>query len=148
MKPGSIVLGREVVQASDHVASALNLSEGEQVNMLYRLRFADEVPMAIQTSYTPYRLFPELLEGPWTLDTSLYETLSNKYGISITLARQTIRGSLITPEQSQLLQVKAGSPALELDTIAYTAEGMPVEYGLDIYRADRYQYSVTLQKRI
>jgi len=147
MKPGSIVLKREVLPADPEVAHALNLQPGNKVNMLHRLRLADEVPMAIQVSYTPHYLFPELLDIPWTLDTSLYTILAEKYNFRYAYANQTIRVSLIDEEQGQLLQVNPGSPALELDTIVLAADGTPFEFGHDIYRGDRYQYTITLQKK-
>jgi GntR family transcriptional regulator len=147
MRPGSVVLERRVVPAPEGVAALLKLEAGERVNLLHRLRLADDIPMAIQTSYTPYDLFPELLEGPWSLDTSLYGLLASRYGVELGYAQHTIRVSLIDPAQGQLLQVPANSPALELDTVAFTAEGTPIEVGHDIYRGDRYQYTVMLAKR-
>jgi DNA-binding GntR family transcriptional regulator len=54
---------------------------------------------------------------------------------------------LTTPSQGQLLQVPANSPALEMDTVAFTAEGIPIEVGHDMYRGDRYQFTVMLAKR-
>ena len=61
--------------------------------------------------------------------------------------KQTVGAILITAEQSHLLQVKQGSPAIVVETVVYTADGMPIEYGLSVYRGDRYKYTVTLRSR-
>jgi GntR family transcriptional regulator len=147
MKPGAVVLRQEVEPADEPVRTALNLGEAEQVNLLQRLRLADEEPLALETSYTPHRLFPELLNGVWPLNGSLYELLGAQYAVSPVYARQTVSATLITKSQSRLLQVDVGHPALEMHTIAYLTDGTPMEYGRSVYRADRYQYTVTLRRR-
>lgn len=147
MEPGAVLLHREVVVANKPVQENLKLSKGERVNFLQRLRLADGEPLAFEISYTPYELFPDLLDGSWSLDRSLYETLTQQYSVILSYARQTVGATLITPEQSHLLQVKVGSPAIEVHTVAYTASGTPIEYGLSVYRGDRYKYTVTLRRR-
>jgi GntR family transcriptional regulator len=147
MTPGAVVLHREVVAADETVQKHLKLASGEQVNLLQRLRLADGEPLAFEDSYTPYALLPDLLNGRWNLDSSLYETLTEKYNVELSYAQQTVRASLITERQSQLLQVKVGSPAIEVHTVAYTVDGVPIEYGLSVYRGDRYQYTVMLRRK-
>ncbi len=147
MRPGAVVLRREVVRPEPAVAASLNLREGERVNLLQRLRLADGEPLAIETSYTPYAAFPDLLDGRWTLDSSLYELLGQKYGVVLAYARQTVSAALLTENQSQLLQVPKGGLAIEVYTVCYTPDDTPIEYAQSVYRADRYQYTVTLRRR-
>jgi len=45
------------------------------------------------------------------------------------------------------LQVKIGSPALEMRTVAYSSDNRPIEYARSVYRGDRYEYTVLLQRR-
>jgi GntR family transcriptional regulator len=147
MEPGAVLLRREVVMADETVRENLQLAEGEEVNLLQRLRLADGEPLAFEISYTPYQMFPDLLDGSWSLDRSLYETLTQKYSVVLSYAQQTVGAALITAEQSHLLQVRQGSPAIEVHTVALTADGTPIEYGLSVYRGDRYKYTVTLRSR-
>jgi GntR family transcriptional regulator len=147
MEPGAVLLRREVTVADETVQDRLGLASGERVNLLQRLRLANGEPLALEISYTPYERFPDLLEGSWGLDRSLYETLTQKYKISLSYAQQTVGATLVTVEQSHLLQVKTGSPAIEVHTVVYTADAIPIEYGLSVYRADRYKYTVTLRRR-
>lgn len=147
MTPGSVLLQRDVVEPDKVIQQDLKLSRDEMVNHLRRLRLADGEPLVIETSYLPHRLFPDLLDGPWSLDSSLYELLASRYNVRPAYATQNISAALLDEDQAQLLQVETGAPSLVMVTIAYAADGTPIESSLDIYRADRYQYSVTLVSR-
>jgi GntR family transcriptional regulator len=128
------------------VAADLQLQEGDLVNLLVRLRLANGEPIAIETSYTNNRLFPDLLAGPWSVETSLYETLKEKYGVEFLYAVQTICPVLINENQSQLLQVPVGAAAIEVKSLAYTQENIPIETAFDVYHPGRYQYTVVLTR--
>lgn len=147
MHPSSVVLQREIIEPDAVVRADLRLQPGEKVNLLKRLRLADGEPLVIELSYLPLRLFPDILDGPWTLETSLYELMTQRYGCRPAYARQTVSAALLDEEQAQLLQVEAGSPCLVMVSIAYAEDDTPIESSLDVYRADRYQYSVTLVRR-
>jgi len=147
MQPGSVILRYEVTTPDDEVKASLNLADGVRANVLQRLRLADGEPLALETSYTSHQLFPELLADPEPLSGSLYELLSKQYGLVIAYARQTVSAALITKSQSRLLHVNVGQPALEMRTVAHRVDGSPVEYGRSVYRADKYQYTVTLRQR-
>ncbi len=65
MVPSSTVLAAEEVTASPDIADALELLPGEQVFYLYRVRGADGEPMAIEQTWVPSRLAPNLFDhGP------------------------------------------------------------------------------------
>jgi len=147
MTPGSVVLQRDVILPEPHIRERLNLAEQDRVNFLFRLRLADGEPLAIETSYIPHRLFPDLLDGPWTLDTSIYKIFEERYGVTVSYAEQIISATLITGQQSQLLQVEEGSPGISIQNRVFDANGVPIEDSYDIYRGDRYQYSVTLVRQ-
>jgi GntR family transcriptional regulator len=146
MMPGGVILRREIIPALEPVGSDLQLGEDEWVNMLMRLRLADGEPVAIETSYTSNRLFPDLLEGPWSVETSLYQTMMNRYNVQPYYAVQTICPVQINENQSQLLQVPVGVPAIELKSVTYDPDNQPIESATDIYHPERYQYTVILRR--
>src|SRR5262245_43366257 len=61
-KPGAGVLRFEATTASLAVAQALQLSAGEGILVLKRLRLANSRPMALETVHLPEKLFPGFLE--------------------------------------------------------------------------------------
>ena len=102
------------------------------------LRLADTVPMAIEVSYLPHRLFPDLAEHFKPSD-SLYDTLVKRYGIRIQVADETIEGGLAGAEEARLLRVRKGSPLFLFTRVTYATDGQPLEFVKSRYRADRYK---------
>lgn len=146
MKPGGVILRREVIRAPEQVAVDLQIEEDERVNCLTRLRLANGEPVALETSYTPFERFPGLLELEWTVETSLYQTLAERYNAQFLYAVHTIYPIRIDENQSHLLQLPEGSPAIQLKSILYSTDNQPIETATDIYHPDRYQYTVVLRR--
>jgi DNA-binding GntR family transcriptional regulator len=146
MEPGGVILKRDIIPATEQTAADLRLDEDELVNLLMRLRLADGEPVAIETSYTPNQLFPDLLEGPWSVETSLYEIMQNRYSVQLLYAIQTIIPIQIDNNQSQLLQVPPGTAAIELKSVTFGQDNVPIESASDVYHPGRYQYTVTLRR--
>src|SRR5262245_7387553 len=96
MEPRAVLLRRVVVPADEWVQKYLKLAEEEPVNLLQRLRLADGEPLAFEISYTPHKMFPDLLDGGWSMNRSLYETLIQKYNVVLSYAQQTVGAALIT----------------------------------------------------
>ena len=144
MEPSSTILTRDIILPDESLCSILNVSADERINYLYRLRLANGAPMAIEKSYTPYHLFPDLLDCEWTATTSLYQILTEKYGITFGYSKQTITSVPVDEEQSRLLQVPVKNPGLSVNEIVYLVDGTPIELTSIVYRGDRYQYSLTL----
>lgn len=116
-----------VEKASAKQAKALNVDVGEPIIVLTRLRFVNDVPFVLETSYIPEKLAP----GLDTLDlenASLYKTLTNSYRIYVTKAREFFEPVLISKMESQLLKVEEGSPAILLERIAYSSNDEAIEF--------------------
>ena len=76
----SQVRRREVVPADLPIATQLELAPGSPVIVIERLRFVDDEPWVLATTYLPFDLAPGLLEDDLA-DQSLYALLETKYGI-------------------------------------------------------------------
>lgn len=146
MIPGGVILRREVIPAPEQVACELQIEEEERVNCLTRLRLANGEPVALETSYTPFERFPGLLELEWTVETSLYQILVDRYNAQLLYAVHTVYPIQIDENQSHLLQLPQGSPAIQLKSILYSTENTPIEMAIDVYHPDRYQYTVILRR--
>jgi GntR family transcriptional regulator len=51
-------------------------------------------------------------------------------------------------EESALLGVPLHSPALFVERVTWTSDGVPTEYTRTMYRGDRYRFSVELARPI
>jgi len=138
LRPKSTVLDFQVAEADQEIASAIHLTPRENVISLRRIRFANLSPMGIEWSRIPQRLCPDLLE---TFDprNSLYETLSQRYGIRMMIADEIVEAGLAGPEESRLLGIERKSPVFLFTRISYLQNGEAVEFVKSIYRSDRYK---------
>ncbi|HKN33073.1 MAG TPA: GntR family transcriptional regulator [Terriglobales bacterium] len=119
-------------------ARVLQLGRREKVFQIRRVRLADSVPMAIETSCLPVRLFPGLGEK-FTLRGSLYETLAQRYGVQLYAADEIVEAGLASSDDARLLQISPGSPVFHFTRTCYLKSGQPVEYVRSIYRGDRFK---------
>lgn len=143
LKPNSRVLDARIMPASGSVAKNLDLPPGEKVISLERVRFANGEPLMLEKTFLPHRLFPDLLSEDLATQ-SLYHFMTEKYGISLAKARETLEPVIMNDKETHKLGVEAGSPGLLLELIAYNEAGEPVEYTKAIVRGDRCKYYIEM----
>ena len=135
--PRTKVLSIDKVPATDAVAHALGLEDGEDVLALERLRYADGPPLAVMRHWLPVgvvELDAERLEG-----TGLYQQMH--------LASQTIGARAASGPEARLLQAHKGEPLLTMQRTTYNENGQPIELGDHIYRASLYSFEIVLVTR-
>lgn len=121
------VLSVSIEKASAKQAKALNLEIGEPIVMLTRLRYVNDVPFILETSFIPEKMAPGLESYDFE-SVSLYKTLTNSYRIYVTKAREFFEPVLINKMESQLLKVDEGTPAILLERVAYSSNDEVVEF--------------------
>ena len=145
--PSSRLLQQRVVQAGTELAEKLNLKAGEDVLHLRRLRFANEVPLAVEDSHVLLSRFPGLDQIDFS-DRSLYETLRHRYGTQFGWADETIEALLATKEEAELLNVRRRSSLLCISRTLMAADNTPLEFAISHYRGDRYRASIRVPMTI
>jgi GntR family transcriptional regulator len=141
LEPGARVLESCQMPASIEAAEGLGLLPGAPVIHLQRLRLAGGEPLALQWSYMPATRFPGLLAFDLN-GQSLYAYLQTQYGATIMAGRKTVEGVVADRHQAQLLQIPEGAPLLRLSGTNLDQSGEKVEYGVTLYRADKYKFYV------
>jgi GntR family transcriptional regulator len=138
LEPSTAVLSNESLPASPELASALQIAPGAPLRRLRRLRLADGVPMALETTY----LTDDLIASS-TIDfgRSIYEQLAEG-GIVVDRAAQTIRAVNLDVGQARLLDQAVGAAAIEVSRVTYTDRGQPFEQAVTTYRGDRYSFQI------
>jgi GntR family transcriptional regulator len=142
LRPGSRELDRRVVPANRTLAAELGVGPGDDVVVLERLRLADGRPMAVERCHLPSAVAPGLAEADLT-DRSLYGYLEAEHGVVLDAGEQVVEAALVSPADAQILAIPEGSAALLL-TRRSSCRGVPVEYVVSTYRADRYQLRAAL----
>ncbi|WP_237152612.1 GntR family transcriptional regulator [Oryzibacter oryziterrae] len=139
MRPATRVLDSTISLPSSSEAMTLGITLGEKVCRIYRLRFADDVPMALEMSSLPQAL----LADPSEVNESLYAVLRAR-GIRPARAMQRIRAVSLGAVEAEHLGIAAGAPALKIERISYLADGRVVEFTRSFYRGDAYDFVAEL----
>jgi GntR family transcriptional regulator len=137
MTAGSRTLSLTRQLAGARLGRFLNVSPGEEIVVVKRLRLADGVSMAIETLHIPARVVPGV--RPKDLEGSFYELLRSRYGVEIASATQTIEPTVTNEEESAALGVPLHSPAFLFERTSRDAADRSLEFVHSIYRGDRYR---------
>lgn len=141
LDPETRLVAARPESAGESVAAALQLEPGSPTLFLERLRLADGEPLLLEQVHLPAERFPGLLATDLERD-SLYGILTQRYGTQIVKARETFEPVLLRSREAALLAAAPKTPALLVEGTAYTADGVPVEFGRTYVRGDRTRYYV------
>lgn len=144
LHPTDQVLEVKEVEPSATVRAGLQLSLGENVIEMKRLRCADGEPIILESSFMPKSVIQDMsvLYEVGTL--SLYDLLDERYGVTVVRAKEAFEPVLIRGGESILLETEVGKPALLLERTAYDTNDQPVEFCISIVRGDRCRFYTEL----
>src|SRR5258708_21635440 len=145
--PSARVLSLKRITADAEVSQALHLRADEAVFALHRLRYVDDEPVALVTSFLPIALFPDLdqrdLQG-----VSLYRLFETVYRRKLNLAEEEIGAANATEEQARMLGTSPGRALLFGRETTHDLKRPAVERSHPSLRADRYKATVvSVRKR-
>jgi GntR family transcriptional regulator len=143
-KPGNRLISFEIIPADLQVAQRLKIAEHTPVYEMKRVRLADDLPMAFETTYVPANLIKGLTEEAITQ--SLYSYVEEKLGLVIMEASQQIDSSIAKDTETIHLEIEKGSPILLIRRTSYLEDGTPFEFVKSAYRADRYTFVHTMKR--
>ena len=143
LTPISHVLKQGVVPASRKVAALLRIEAGGPVIEIERLRFIQNEPIVLVTTYLPYALCPGLVNADLSRQ-SLYSLLEREHGLFIARGRRTIEAAPANEYEARLLRIERGAPVIVLESVSYLEDGTPIEYYHALHRADRSRFEVEL----
>ena len=136
------LLSFDYVPAAGPVAQALGVGPDQMLQRSVRVRAVDHVPFSYLTTHVPESIAvtfskQELASRP------LLELLE-RAGVKVERARQRISAGLATPDVAEALEVRAGSPLIELVRVVSDQSGRAVEHLHALYRPDRYAFEMDL----
>ncbi|HUP55800.1 MAG TPA: GntR family transcriptional regulator [Methylomirabilota bacterium] len=134
--PTSRVLDRVLGPASAAEADSLGIAEGEHVVYLRRLRLADGIPMALESTVLDGACGDVVMSSDLAKG-SLHEALG-RAGIVLRRGNSTIGAAAATEDDARLLEVAVGDPLLVERRVIADAHGRRIEATESRYPADRY----------
>lgn len=144
MNPANTLLAFEIVPAETKVAERLHLKQHTPVYEIKRIRLADDVPMALETVYISANLVKGLTEAITT--SSLYRYIEEDLGLQIGHAVQSMEAAIVNEQERAHLLVQKGAPVLLIERNTFLKDGTPLEYVKSSYRADRYKFTIDINR--
>jgi len=142
------VLELETTKPDAEIAKNMNLSQGEKIVFLTRLRtvsgYNKDRPVVLTHVYVPLAVFPQMP----TLDfsqLSLYDVLEER-GLGVRATEKTLEVVVATQEQSNLLQLNPFEPLIRVITVGKTADGKIIEYSQSYYPASSSQFLIKTER--
>lgn len=124
------------IRADGVIATRLGLEESTPLFHLERLRLAGDEPLALDRVWLPAAIAEPLLATDFRR-TSLYDELLALTGIPITGGEETVRATVPTAAERDVLKLGAPAAVFAVERTA-TSSGVPVEWRHTLIRADRF----------
>jgi len=137
MTARATVLSASLLPADEATARDLEMPVGEQVFMLVRLRYGDDMPLCVDDTILRAAYFPGLLGVDLT--GSLYELMRKKYRIELARAQSRVSAVVPSAEEAQLLGISRRQPCIRVLSRSHTTDGRVAERTVSLYRGDRYE---------
>lgn len=134
-------LGWDIVKAGRSEAEALMVLPGTELVRLRTVGSAGEKPLCVCNQFFPYERFPEMGEvyGRTLSVTASFRLL----GIHDYIRQQTrISSRMPTAGEARLLDQSRSKPVTELWSVNTDRDGIPIEYGTNVWAADRVHFVV------
>ncbi len=122
------------------VAPLLRLPPGEGILYVHRLRYADEVPVALDQRYFPLR-FGRRFGREEIAHQSIFKIFGQKLGIDVIGGQMEIEAAKATADEAGRLKVKTGDPLLLRRMTFFSSAREPLWSGKSVFRSDLYKYS-------
>lgn len=131
--------------ATAYAAERLRLPEGTPVTAIRRLRLLDEAPLSVEDTWLPSTLGKRLadmdLEGR-----DVFAMLEGDLAVRLGRADLVIGAIAAAPPLATLLEVTEGAPLLRIERLTHDAGGTPIDAEQLYYRADAFQYQVSVNR--
>ncbi|WP_373788119.1 GntR family transcriptional regulator, partial [Jeotgalibaca porci] len=139
----SKILKSNVIEANKDLALTFSVSLGDKLFELKRIRFMDDEPFSLDTTYLNVNKFPGIEAIDFT-DDSLFRVLKDVYRVNLNHGEETFEISYANYEESLHLRIEEGKPVIVLEGQVFDKEDKLVEISKQIIRADKikYHYSV------
>lgn len=144
-EPTSIILKFCEQECSPEIAKNLEIEPWEKIFYLKRLRLINGRISGIFETYISQRFGLKLTDEDFGPSTSLY-SIYEQNGIVLNYATETIEAIMATPELKRDMFMENDEPIFYRARTTYAANGQPIEFSKNYYKANGYKYSVKLAR--
>lgn len=136
-----------MVTIDDELADRTGLPAGEQWLAVRGHRQAEgEAPPVCRTEYYINRSFAAVGRMLQRHTGPIFPLVEDLFGVSIVEVHQQISAITVSPELAGLLQVAAGSAALQMQRTYTTSDGEIAQVTVNTHPADRFRHTMTMRR--
>ncbi|PYG87932.1 GntR family transcriptional regulator [Ruminiclostridium sufflavum DSM 19573] len=142
-KSSSILLNFGLIVPGEKISGILNIPKDQKVYYIERSRLRDNLIVGLNKAYIKKENNLLLEESEFKPETSLYALLKKK-GIYLKHAIELLEAQMPSTELCHTLNIKKNQPIFYRERITFMEQNNPMEYVEMFYRADVYQYKISL----
>lgn len=139
-------IGVSSVVPPPKVHKLLLTDTGEKVLRVEKIRLVDQKPFSHVVNYLPSGIGTRIDQEKIKTQPILV-IVEEDLGIPISHAVQTIEATIADIEIAPQLEVQVGDPLMKVERTVYGGDGQPIEFVSVLYRADKYCFTVKLERK-
>jgi GntR family transcriptional regulator len=143
MKPDARLVTHGIVKSPSEVEK---LTGFEEAYYIKRVRYANQIPIAIEIQYYPVEIGKQLALHDIQKGT-LFDLLEQNLNIKLSEAEQIITSSKLSKEDADLLGVEESQHVLMTERLSTDEQGDLIEYYLAFFRSDMYSFRIKLSRK-
>lgn len=147
IKTSTKVIDISWIDAPDKVRECLKIHETDQSLRIEKVRLIKGSTFSHVFDYLPPDIGQKIPLNKLNVK-PLLMILEDDLGIRAATAVQTVEATIADPEVANLLNIRVGEPLLKVERTVFDVNQKPVEYVSVQYRADKYFYTVNLNRKI
>ncbi len=137
VNPGVNIIRWELVDAWPDMQRRLALEPGDKVQIMERLRFAGEEPVAIEVSYFPAKFYPGITPEMFLEDgsgQSSFAVMEKTFGLISEKAFDELTVVCLEKREADYMQMPVGTPILQRFRVTLSDKGVPIKASRAIWK--------------
>lgn len=139
IEPSSKLIDKVILSDYSEYHKKLNLTDGEKILKIKRIRYGNGIPLLIDTRYINLKYYPGIEN--MDLSGSLYE-IYESYKIKIVHSKQILKLSFVDEVNAKLLNCKKFDPVIQIEGTLYTQDFTSIEYEEDLWNGTVFSFYV------
>ncbi|EGU31067.1 DNA-binding transcriptional repressor MngR [Vibrio ichthyoenteri ATCC 700023] len=140
----SDVLAFEIQSASLTMAEHLDITEGDRVFYVKRVRYVDDNPITVEETWLPTEMFPDLTYQ--VMQGSKYDFIEKHKGLIIDRSEQEIIPVLPPADIAELLAIDPTLPIIEKRTRSHLIDDTIFEYSRNYFKSSDYKFTLIAKR--
>ena len=143
--PSSRILDTHLVsEPAQMIVDRMDLQPGDGVVIVERLRYVNNVPLAVHRVHINRRLCPQVVHAD-LVNMSLFSIFRDECGLELAHAEEQVYAALADERELELLHLTSPASVLRTERLTFLSSGEVVEFASATYCGEWYRLSMTVE---